>query len=101
NPELAQGKLKRVTRDLVAIEQVGLMRFRDKSWSEMGLGRQRSMSVEEAGRTVRSLKGPDDDLPRLNLRLQSSDKGETIVLRATPMQIGYPGKPLFTTDEIE
>ncbi|HLY27166.1 MAG TPA: ABC-F family ATP-binding cassette domain-containing protein [Aggregatilineales bacterium] len=101
NPELAQGKLKRVTRDLVAIEQVGLMRFRDKSWSEMGLGRQRSMTVEEAGRAVRSLKGPDDDLPKLNMRLQSSHKGEQIVLRATPLQIGYPGKRLFSTDQIE
>src|SRR5260221_1888335 len=82
NPELAQGKLKRVTRDLIAIEQVGLMRFRDKSWSEMRLGRQRSMSVEEAGRAVPSLKGPDDDRPKLNMRLQTSHKGDQIVVRA-------------------
>jgi ATP-binding cassette, subfamily F, member 3 len=101
NPEQAQGRLKRVTRDLVAIEQVGLMRFREKSWSEMGLGRQRVMSVEEAGKAVRSLKGPDDDLPKLNMSLKSSHKGESIVLRTTPLKIGYPDKPLFTTDQIE
>ncbi len=101
NPELAQGKLKRVTRDLVAIEQVGLMRFREKSWSEMGLGHQRAMTIEEAGKAVRSLKGPDEALPRLNLTLKSSHKGESIVLRTTPLQIGYPDKPLFTTDKIE
>ncbi|MEP7285100.1 MAG: ribosomal protection-like ABC-F family protein [Chloroflexota bacterium] len=101
NPELAQGKLKRVTRDLVAIEQVGLMRFRDKSWSEMGLGRQRSMTVEEAGRAVRSIKGPDEDLPKFNLTLKSGHKSESIVLRTTGLQVGYPDKPLFTTDKIE
>jgi len=101
NPELAQGKLKRVTRDLVAIEQVGLMRFRDKSWSEMGLGRQRTMSIEEAGKAVRALKGPDEDLPKLNMRLHSEHKGESVVLRTSSLQIGYPDKPLFTTDKIE
>ncbi len=101
NPELAQGKLKRLTRDLVAIEEFGLMRFRDKSWSEMGLGRQRPMSIEEAGRALRALKGPDEDLPKLNLSLKSGHKSESIVLRTSSLQIGYPGKPLFTTDEIE
>lgn len=101
NPELAQGKLKRVTRDLVAIEQVGLMRFRDKSWSEMGLGRQHTMSIEEAGRAIRALKAPDEDLPKLNLSLKSGHKSESVVLRTSNLQIGYPDKPLFTTDEIE
>lgn len=101
NPELAQGKLKRLTRDLVAIEEFGLMRFRDKNWSEMGLGRQRSLSVEEAGRMVRALKGPDEDLPKLNLTLKSGHKSESIVLRTTSLQVGYPNKPLFTTDPIE
>ncbi len=101
NPELAQGKLKRVTRDLVAIEEVGLMRFRDKSWSEMGLGRQRSMSIEEAGKAIRALKGPDEDLPKLNIALKSGHKSESVVLRATSLHIGHPDKPLFTTDKIE
>jgi ATP-binding cassette, subfamily F, member 3 len=101
NPELAQGKLKRLTRDVVAIEQYGLMRFRDKSWSEMGLGRQRSMSVEEAGKAVRAIKGPDEDLPKLNLSLHSGHKSESIVLRTTSLEVGYPGKLLFNTDKIE
>src|SRR5258708_27178063 len=78
NPELAQGKLKRVTRDLIAIEEFGLMRFRDKSWSETGLGRQRTMSVEEAGRALRALKGPDEDLPKCNMNLKSGHKSESI-----------------------
>ncbi len=101
NPEQAQGKLKRVTRDLVAIEQFGMMRFRDKSWSEMGLGRQRPMSIEEAGRALRALKGPDEDLPKVNMSLKSGHKSESIVLRATPLHVGYPDRPLFTTDKIE
>src|SRR5260221_5757787 len=98
NPELAQGKLKRVTRDLIAIEEFGLMRFRDKSWSETGLGRQRTMSVEEAGRALRALKGPDEDLPKFNMNLKSGHKSESIVLRTTSLEVGYPDKPLFTTD---
>ena len=101
NPELAQGKLKRVTRDLIAIEEFGLMRFRDKSWSETGLGRQRTMSVEEAGRALRALKGPDEDLPKFNMNLKSGHKSESIVLRTTSLEVGYPDKPLFTTDKIE
>src|SRR5260370_33028950 len=101
NPELAQGKLKRVTRDLIAIEEFGLMRFRDKSWSETGLGRQRTMSVEEAGRALRALKGPDEDLPKFNMNLKSGHKSESIVLRTTSLEVGYPDKPLFTADKIE
>jgi ATP-binding cassette subfamily F protein 3 len=101
NPEQAQGRLKRVTRDLVAIEQYGMMRFRDKSWSEMGLGRQRPMSIEEAGRALRALKGPDEDLPKVNMSLKSPHKSESIVLRATPLHVGYSDRPLFTTDKIE
>lgn len=101
NPELAQGKLKRVTRDLIAIEQVGLMRFRDKSWSEMGLGRQRAMTVEEAGRAVRGLKGPEADLPKFNLSLKSAHKSESIVLRTSSLEIGYADRHLFRTDKIE
>src|SRR5260221_8588135 len=98
NPELAQGKLKRVSRDLIAIEEIGLMRFRDKSWSETGLGRQRTMSVEEAGRALRALKGPDEDLPKFNMNLRSGHKSESMVLRTTSLEEGYPDKPLFTTD---
>ncbi len=101
NPEQAQGKLKRLTRDLVAIEAYGLMRFRDKTWSEMELGRQRPMSVEEAGRALRALKGPDEGLPKLNMNLKPVQKSESIVMRSSPMQIGYADKPLFMTDEIE
>ncbi|MBX3081810.1 MAG: ABC-F family ATP-binding cassette domain-containing protein [Anaerolineae bacterium] len=101
NPEQAQGRLKRVTRDLIAIEEFGMMRFRDKNWSEMGLGRQRSMSVEEAGRAIRALKEPDSELPKLNMHLKSSHKSESLVLRTTELQIGYPDRLLFTTDEID
>lgn len=101
NPEQAQGRLKRVTRDLVAIEEFGMMRFREKSWSESGLGRQRQMSVEEAGRALRALKEPDEDLPKLNMSLKSGHKSESIVLRTTELKIGYPERTLFTTDKIE
>ena len=101
NPEQAQGRLKRVTRDLVAIEEFGMMRFRDKNWSEMGLGRQRTMSVEEAGRAIRALKEPDAELPKFNLSLKSGHKSESIVLRTTELQIGFPDRLLFDTDKID
>lgn len=98
--DIAKGKLKRLTRDIVLIEQVGVLGKEHKSWLEIG-GRVRTFTVNEAEQRLRMLHPPDDRPPRLNMKLHSEERSGRVVLRSQRLHIGYPNRTLFTTDKIK
>ena len=100
----AKGKLKRLTRIVQAIEQVGMDKVLSKSWMQLSNEVNNSTSpfgVEEAERRVRSLHLPDHRPPRLHLRIQSQQRSGELVIRTRDLLVGYPDKTLFKAPDIE
>ena len=97
--DIAKGKLKRLTRDVTLIEQVGVVGRQNKSWLEAG-GRVRTLSANEAARRIRDLTPPGNRPPRLNIRLETEERSGRVVLRTKNLEVGYPGKTLFSSDDI-
>ncbi|MCA9931229.1 MAG: ABC-F family ATP-binding cassette domain-containing protein, partial [Anaerolineales bacterium] len=98
--DIAKGKLRRITRDIVLLEEVGVMDRQGKSWLEIG-GRVRTFSVNEAAQRLQALAGPANRTPKLKIKLKPEQKSGRFVLRSKKLQIGYPDHPLFTTDKID
>lgn len=95
------GKLKRLTRELLAIERHGLLGVQGKKWSEMDVHKAKMMSIEEAHEAIKGIKSPATRPPQLHLRLQPTVRGGQIVLRTSKLQLGYPGTPLFNAGDLE
>jgi len=97
----AVGRLKRLSRDLFAIQQLGLVEYQKcKSWSETGVGNIRPMTVAEAVSAIAGIPKPNQKPPRLNLRLQSGGRSGDYVLRANDLEIGYPDRTLFEVENL-
>jgi ATP-binding cassette, subfamily F, member 3 len=104
----AKGKLKRLTRVVQAIEQVGMDAVTSSNWSQLGVGTTTSpFSVEEAERRVRALRPPQRITPDLGLHLRSTQRSGDLVIRTKNLKVGYPaedGLPenfLFSAPNIE
>ena len=100
----AKGRLRRLTRYLQAVEQVGMESAMNKKWAELSedvLTSTSPYSVEEAEKRVRGLRSPIHRPPELHLRFRVDQRSGNIVLRAHELRVGYPGKPLFGVEEIE
>jgi ATP-binding cassette, subfamily F, member 3 len=98
----AKGKLKRLTRVVQAIEQVGMDAVMSSSWSQLGVETTTSpFGVEEAERRVRALRLPDIRPPQLHLHLRSGFRSGEMVIRTKDVLVGWPGKPLFHTPDLE
>lgn len=100
----AKGRLKRLTRYLQAIDQVGLEAAMSKNWAELSedvVASTSPMGVEEAQRRVRGLSTPNNQPPNLHLRLKVDQRSGDIVMRAADLVVGYPGRVLFEVAEIE
>jgi ATP-binding cassette subfamily F protein 3 len=100
----AKGKLKRLSRLVQAIEQVGFEAALNQKWSETAEEvsvTTSSFSVEEAERRVRGLRSPVRTLPHLHLRLGSNKRSGDLVIRTRELQIGFPDKFLFKSPDIE
>src|SRR6266545_1935608 len=98
----AKGKLKRLTRVVQAIEQVGMDAAVNSNWSQLDVETTTSpFSVEEAERRVRSLRAPVRSLPDLHLHLRSESRSGDLVIRTKDLKVGYraedgiPEKMLF------
>jgi ATP-binding cassette subfamily F protein 3 len=104
NVTQARGRLRRLTRHLQAIEQVGMQAATSTKWAELSRSVDTTTSMlspEEAERRINALREPSNRPPRLRLRLHSDQRSGEIVLRTHELQIGYPGKSLFIAGEIE
>jgi ATP-binding cassette subfamily F protein 3 len=98
----AKGKLKRLSRIVQAVEQVGMDAAINTQWSQLDVEVTTSpFSVEEAERRVRGLQAPKPHMPRLKLHIKSSRRSGDLVLRTRDLEVGYPGKPLFQADDLE
>jgi ATP-binding cassette subfamily F protein 3 len=98
----AKGKLKRLSRLVQAVEQVGMDAALNTNWSQLDVETTTSsFSVEEADRRVRSLRPPVRTLPDLHLHLRSERRSGDLVLRTRELQVGYPGKLLFHSPDLE
>jgi ATP-binding cassette subfamily F protein 3 len=110
NVSQAKGKLRRLTRVVQAIEQVGMETVLNTNWSQLDVETTTSpFSVEEAERRVRALRSPVRTLPKLHLNLQTAKRSGDLVIRTYDLQVGYPddpvrgvsGKMLFSAPDIE
>jgi ATP-binding cassette subfamily F protein 3 len=104
----AKGKLKRLTRVVQAIEQVGMDAAVNSNWSQLDVETTTSpFSVEEAERRVRGLRPPQRVAPDLHLHLRSTNRSGDLVIRTKNLKVGYraeenlPEKFLFRTPDIE
>jgi ATP-binding cassette, subfamily F, member 3 len=108
----AKGKLRRLSRIVQAIEQVGFEAVLNQKWSETAEDVSIATSnfgVEEAERRVRALRSPVRTLPKLHLQLGSQKRSGDLVIRTRDLQVGYrddpvrgiPGKLLFSAPDIE
>jgi ATP-binding cassette subfamily F protein 3 len=106
----AKGKLKRLSRLVQAVEQVGFEAALNQKWSETAdeVNVTTSyFSAEEADRRVRALRSPVRMLPNLHLRLGSGQRSGDLVIRTKDLKVGYhaenniPEKFLFSAPDIE
>ncbi|MBI5298236.1 MAG: ABC-F family ATP-binding cassette domain-containing protein [Chloroflexi bacterium] len=98
----AKGKLKRLSRLVQAVEQVGMDAALNTNWSQLDVETTTSsFSVEEAEKRVRSLRPPVRSLPDLHLHLRSEQRSGDLVIRTRSLQVGYPGKLLFHSPDLE
>jgi len=102
NVQQAKGKLRRLTRVVQAIEQVGMDAVLNSNWSQLDVETTTSpFSVEEAQKRVNALRSPVRTLPHLHLKLGSQKRSGDLVLRTRDLQVGYPGKLLFSAPDLE
>jgi ATP-binding cassette subfamily F protein 3 len=104
NVTQARGRLRRLSRTIQAIEQVGMEAVLDKKWIEVSeevTTTTSDLSPDEAERRVRALHSPVRKLPRLHLQLGSQKRSGDLVLRTRDLQVGFPDRALFTAPDIE
>jgi ATP-binding cassette subfamily F protein 3 len=103
NVSQAKGKLRRLSRIVQAIEQVGMEAVINQKWAETAeevtIGTS-PLGVEEAERRVRALRPPSHKLPRLHLNLRTSERSGELVLRTEGLCVGYPDRLLFKSPDI-
>ncbi len=104
NVTQARGRLRRMSRQIQAIEQVGLEAMRGKKWLQISQDVQIEagvMTPEEAESRLRALRNPLRHPTELKLRLSAAKRGGNIVLRTHGLEIGYPGNFLFSVPDLE
>jgi ATP-binding cassette subfamily F protein 3 len=104
NVAQAKGRLRRLCRQIQAIEQIGLDAMKGKTWLQISDDAQVSggvMSVQEAEQRLRGLKSPLHRPRELKFKLRAGQRGGNIVLRTSDLAVGYPGRELFRAPDIE
>lgn len=99
----AKGKLRRLSRIVQAIEQIGMQAVLNQKWVETSEDVTIATSpfgVEEAERRVRALRSPVRKLPRLHLKLRAGSRSGDIVLKTKDLVIGFPDKTLFSAPDM-
>lgn len=99
----AKGKLKRLTRDALVIEQLGALALLNDQWMllrERLEGSTRPWGLEEAERRIARLRPPRPP-ERMTLTLKAERRSGNSVLRGQGLTVGYPGAALFAADDFE
>jgi ATP-binding cassette subfamily F protein 3 len=102
-----KGKLKRLTRDVMVIEQLGVMAAESQQWMQLAEqleGSTHPWGYEEAVWHVRGLRRPT--LPEMiSMTLAPNNRGSDQVIKTSKLAIGYAStqgttKVLFECDEL-
>jgi ATP-binding cassette subfamily F protein 3 len=97
----ALGTLRKVTRELAAVDAYGIMVLRSgRNWHELDLRADKPLDVIEAIRKVNALEIPGRP-PVIRPRLTPGSDSSNIILQANKATIGYPGKKLFQVQHLE
>jgi ATP-binding cassette subfamily F protein 3 len=96
----AWGRLKRLTRDLKAIERVGLLAAQEMNREAIDLHRVKMMTIEEAHDAIKRIKPPPGRPPLPHMRLRPAGRSGQIVLRTRDLEVGYGDTALFSCDDI-
>jgi ATP-binding cassette, subfamily F, member 3 len=99
----AKGRLKRLSRQLQAIEQIGLDALQGKTWSQISeevVTTKSIMSVDQAHSAIKALRNPLKRPEQLKLNLKSRYRSGELVLRTYDLEVGYPGNSLFNCPDI-
>ena len=101
----AKGKLRRLSRQVEAIESLGTEALLNKNWGEISLLADISahtMGVDDVERRIKALRSPVRRPPRLHINLQAARRSGDLVLRTYAVEIGYPdeGRPLFRIPDL-
>lgn len=100
----AKGKLKRLSRIVQAIEQIGMEAALKQKWSETAGEISVTTSilgVDEAGRRINALQSPVRQLPNLHLRLSQAARSGDMVIRTENLKVGFSDKFLFRSPNID
>jgi ATP-binding cassette, subfamily F, member 3 len=100
----ARGRLRRLSRYLQAVEKLGMESVVGRAWGEVSedfTPTVSMLSVEEAERRVRALREPNNRPPNFHMKLKPEGRSGNVVLRTQDLEIGFPGKSLFRTEDIE
>jgi ATP-binding cassette subfamily F protein 3 len=100
NTQMAKGKLKRLGRQIRAVEIHGIEALNSTKWSRLGVASV-DWDVATATQHFRELKSPSSRPPNLGLDLKAGRRSGQIILRATDLTIGFPEKRLFSTENLE
>ena len=104
NVSQARGRLKRLSRQLQAIQQIGLDAMAGKTWSEISTDvttTKSHMNVDQAHAAIQSLRAPSQGMQELKLNLRPRKRSGNIIIRTDGLKIGYPGNELFDAPDIE
>jgi len=101
----AKGKLRRLSRRIQAIEQLGIQAIQGKSWAEISQDVTTTtsyMGVQEAHQRLSELKNPSKKPQMAGMNFQTRKRGGDLVLRTRDLEIGYQDgeKALFTAPDI-
>ncbi|MBC8506689.1 MAG: ABC-F family ATP-binding cassette domain-containing protein [Anaerolineales bacterium] len=103
NVSSAKGRLKRLSRQLQAIEQIGLDAMQGKTWSKISedvITTKSIMNVDQAHASIKALRNPLQRPEQLKLNLSAQKRSGELVLRTYDLEIGYPGNSLFKSPDI-
>ncbi len=104
NVSQARGRLKRLSRQLQAIQQIGLEAMVGKTWSEISVDvatTKSYMSVDQAHSAIKTLRAPSQGMQELKLNLRPHKRSGNIIIRTHGLKVGYPGNELFKAPDIE
>ena len=102
---MARGKLRRLSRRIQAIEQMGIQAIQGKSWSQISQEVHTTtsmMSPQEAHQRIAGLKNPSKKPQLVNMNLKTRKRGGDLVIRTSDLEIGYQDdqKVLFSVPDI-
>jgi ATP-binding cassette subfamily F protein 3 len=103
NTAQAKGKLRRISREIEAVEQAGVEAVKGKRWAEIAAEVEvsgRPLGVDEAETRIRALRDPLVRAAEMRLNLEKPRRSGDRVLETYQLQIGYPGNPLFQLPDL-